>query len=298
MEGALHQSVLAKEVMAYLAPRPGNIIVDATVGMGGHSALILEAITPKGNLIGIDRDDRSLDQARRQLHPFKNSFVLIQDNFDNLTNILKGLSVNEIDGILFDLGLSSFQLEDAVRGFSFLREGPLDMRMDLRQHATAKDLVNRLPEKGLDHLIWEFGEERWHRRIAQRIAKARKRAPITTTTQLAELVTRAIPHATSFRIHPATRTFLALRIAVNQELEALDRAIRQAIHFLKDGARIVVISFHSLEDRIVKHRFREWAREKRLILVTKKPILPSSSEIQNNPRARSAKLRCAEKSSP
>ena len=205
--------------------------------------------------------------------------------------------MERIDGILFDLGLSSFQLESSVRGFSFLREGPLDMRMDLRGDRTAADLVNHASEKELNRIILEFGEDRWHRRIAQRIVKARKRAPITTTTQLAELVTRAIPRATWHRIHPATRTFQALRIAVNQELEVLDRAIREAVDFLNPGARIVIISFHSLEDRIVKNRFREFSRANRLVLVTKKPIIPSPEALRENPRARSAKLRVAEKPS-
>ncbi|MBI4435962.1 MAG: 16S rRNA (cytosine(1402)-N(4))-methyltransferase RsmH [Candidatus Omnitrophica bacterium] len=293
-----HESVLAKEALAILSPGPGKTIVDATVGLGGHSRLILETIQPTGRLIGIDRDDRSLAEAEKRLHSFKDSLVLIHDNFANLGNILESLKVQKLDGILFDLGLSSFQLSEADRGFSFLREGPLDMRMDLRGRRTAADLVNHKSEKELDRILWEFGEERWHRRIAQRIAKARKRAPITTTTQLAELVTRAIPRATFTRIHPATRTFMALRIAVNQELEALDQAIRQALDFLNPGARIVVISFHSLEDRIVKNCFREAARERRLVLVTKKPITPSLEEMRKNPRSRGAKLRSAEKPSP
>ena len=292
-----HESVLAEEALAVLAPGPGKTIVDATVGLGGHSRLILEAIKPTGRLIGIDQDGRSLAQAEKRLHTFKDSFILIQDNFANLGDILKSLRVQKIDGILFDLGLSSFQLEEAERGFSFLREGPLDMRMNLRNPRTAADLVNHASEKELDRILLEFGEERWHRRIAQRIAKARKRAPITTTTQLAELVTRAIPRATFSRIHPATRAFMALRIVVNQELEALDRAIREAVDFLNPGARIVVISFHSLEDRIVKNRFREFSRERRLVLVTKKPMTPSLEEMRKNPRSRGAKLRSAEKPS-
>lgn len=290
-----HQSVLAEEAIGHLRPGPGKTIVDATVGLGGHSALILKAIAPSGKLIGIDRDDAALDQARQRLRPFQNSFLLVQDNFSNLRSILKSLGVARIDGILFDLGLSSFQLQEPERGFSFLKEGPLDMRMDIRQRITAKDIVNRVSEKELDRIFQEFGEERWHRRIAQRIAKARKRAPITTTTQLAELVTRAIPRATLYhRIHPATRIFQALRIAVNQELESLDRAIREALDFLNPGARIVIISFHSLEDRIVKTRFREASRERRLVLVTKKPITPTVEEMRENPRSRSAKLRSAE----
>ncbi len=285
---------MAQEALAFLAPGPGKTIVDATVGIGGHSTLILNALGANGKLIGIDRDGESLREARKRLKPFEGRFILIQDNFARLDEILKGLRVRKIDGILFDLGLSSFQLEQAERGFSFLRQGPLDMRMGLGDRLTAKDLVNRSSEKQLDRIFQEFGEERWHRRIAQRIVKARKRAPITTTTQLAELVTRAIPRAT-FRIHPATRVFQALRIAVNQELEALDQAVRKAVYFLNPGARIVVISFHSLEDRIVKTRFREMVREHHLVLVTKKPVLPSPEEIRKNPRARSAKLRSAEK---
>jgi len=292
-EETIHRSVLPQEVLDHLAVGPGKVIVDATVGLGGHSQLILKAITESGKLIGIDRDGASLDQARERLGSSQN-VLLVQDNFTHLEHILQNLQVQKVDGILFDLGVSSYQLTEPSRGFSFQQQGPLDMRMDTREAVSAEQIVNHASEEELDHILKEFGEERWHRRIAQRIVKARQRAPITTTTQLAELVTRAIPRVRS-KIHPATRTFQALRIAVNQELEALDFAIRKAVHYLNPGARIVVISFHSLEDRIVKRRFRELAKERRLVLVTKKPITPSLEELRENPRSRSAKLRSAEK---
>jgi len=293
--GTKHDPVLLKEVLTYLKPEPGEVIVDATVGGGGHSKEILERIQPGGRLIGIDLDETNLERARETLSRTPGAFVLVQGNFENLATLLKGLGVERIDGILFDLGLSSFQLDEGSRGFSFLREGPLDMRLDLRQSLRAFDLVNRSSVKELDRFLEEFGEERWHRRIAQRIAEARKRAPITTTTQLAELVTRAIPLAKQFRrIHPATRTFQALRIAVNRELDCLTKGLEAAIRFLNPGARVVVISFHSLEDRIVKRSFRAHAQSRELLLVTKKPILPSLEERHRNPRCRSAKLRTAE----
>ena len=296
--GIRHEPVLLGEVLEYLKPEPGEVIVDATVGGGGHSQKILERVHPGGRLIGIDLDEANLERTRMALSHFPGAFILVQGNFANLPILLKGLGVEGIDGILFDLGLSSFQLDDADQGFSFLREGPLDMRLDRRQSLRAFDVVNRFSVSELDRLLDEFGEERWHRRIAQRIAEARKRAPITTTTQLAELVTRAIPLSNRLRqrIHPATRTFQAIRIAVNQELDNLSKGLEAALQFLNPGARIVVLSFHSLEDRIVKNTFRTHAHSRELLLVTKKPILPSLEERRRNPRSRSAKLRAAERS--
>ena len=295
-EEAHHEPVLLKEVLEYLRPEPGEVMVDATIGGGGHSREILERVKPGGRLIGIDLDEENLERSGQALRDASGRVLLVQGNFANLSSLLKGLGVERIDGILFDLGLSSFQLASADRGFSFLREGPLDMRLDRRQSLRAFDLVNRSSVADLDRLLNQFGEERWHRRIAQRIAEARKRAPITTTTQLAELVTRAIPLAKpSRRIHPATRTFQALRMEVNLELVCLTRGLESAIRFLNPGARIVAISFHSLEDRIIKHSFRTYARARQLVLVTKKPILPSLEERRRNPRSRSAKLRAAER---
>ena len=301
--GTRHEPVLLDEVLEFLKPEPGEVIVDATVGGGGHSQKILERISakggqPKGRLIGIDLDEANLEKAREALSRCPGTLLLVQGNFAHLSSLLKGLGVERIDGILFDLGLSSFQLDEAPRGFSFLREGPLDMRLNPRQSLRAFDLVNRSRVEELDRMLDEFGEERWHRRIALRIAEARKRAPITTTTQLAELVTRAIPLANQIRsrIHPATRTFQALRIAVNEELTNLSKGLEAAIRFLNPGARIVVISFHSLEDRIVKNTFRNYSQSRDLLLVTKKPVLPSPEERRRNPRSRSAKLRAAERS--
>ena len=293
-----HEPVLLREVLEFLRPEPGEVIVDATVGGGGHSRSILEKVQPQGRLIGIDLDEENLERARQTLQEVPGAFILLHGNFANLPTLLKGLGIERIDGILFDLGLSSFQLDAADRGFSFLREGPLDMRLDRRQSLRAFDVVNRYSIDELDRLLDQFGEERWHRRIALRIAEARKRAPITTTTQLAELVTRAIPLSNRFRqkIHPATRTFQALRITVNEELKRLSRGLEAAIRFLNPGARIVVISFHSLEDRIAKNTFRAHAKSRELLLVTKKPIVPSLEERRQNPRSRSAKLRAAERS--
>jgi len=306
----MHIPVLVKEVLEILrCERPG-IYVDCTVGAGGHARAILSA-SPESRLIGIDRDEEALEIARENLKEFGDRVILIHDNFINLDRILQETGTGEVDGILFDLGLSSIQLESAERGFSFQKEGPLDMRMDRRESTTAADLINTLPQEELEDLFRRYGEERWARRIATAIVKEREKHPITTTRELVDIIMNAVPQSYKFRrIHPATKVFQALRIAVNKELDNLKEALVKAVHMLKKGGRLCVISFHSLEDRIVKHTFRDLARgcicpphipvcvcgRKKLVsLITSRPITPEPEEIQLNPRARSAKMRCVEK---
>jgi len=286
------------EVIKFLNLKPGQLIVDATMGTGGHSEMILERITPKGRLIGIDRDKDSLEICRRRLERFHGSLELVHGNFAQLDVILKDLKIKKIDGILFDLGISTFQLKDKDRGFSFLEEGPLDMRMDRTSYFSAYDLVNNLKEKEISDLLWSFGEERWHNRIARILVEERQRHPITTTLQLADIATRSVPvryRHRRYKIHPATRTFQAVRIAVNRELEILEGAINKGIEFLKIKGRICVISFHSLEDRIAKHTFKKARAEGLINILTPKPLIPAQSEVENNPSSRSSKFRAAEK---
>lgn len=296
MEPKIHIPVLVEEVLHYLNPAPGDVIVDATVGTGGHSERILERIAPGGRLIGIDRDEDSLAIARRRLERFKDSCELVYGNFMETGEILKRLKTKKINGIVFDLGVSSFQLADPQRGFSFQYEGPLDMRLDKNSYISAYDLVNNLNEEEISDLLWTFGQERWHNRIARSLVKEREQHPIATTLQLSQAVIRAIPYRyRHYRIHPATRTFQAMRIAVNRELEALRVSLERAVDFLDKGARICVISFHSLEDRIVKLWFRELGQARQLKIITPKPLVPQAEEIKANPSSRSAKLRVAEK---
>lgn len=285
-----------------LQPRTGGVYVDGTVGAGGHAAAILQRSAPDGRLYGLDRDPAALEIARQRLAQFGDRVHLFHCNFDQLAR----LELPPADGILLDLGLSSMQLDRPERGFSFQQAGPLDMRMNPTAGQTAADLVNNLPEQELADLIYQYGEERHSRRIARAIVRAR---PIHSTVELARLVAGA-GRSGSRRIHPATRTFQALRIATNDELGALERTLPQAIARLKPGGRLAVISFHSLEDRIVKHFFRREARDcicppKQPIctcqhqatvqIITKKPITPDLAEQDQNPRSRSAKLRVAEK---
>ncbi|MGY4707848.1 16S rRNA (cytosine(1402)-N(4))-methyltransferase RsmH [Candidatus Bipolaricaulota sp. J31] len=281
-----HEPVMVTEVLRFLAPGPGKVIVDATVGTGGHAEAILER---GAELIGIDRDPRALELARERLSRFGDRCRLVQGNFRHLKEILAELAAGPVDGVLFDLGMSSAQLEDEERGFSFAREGPLDMRMDPSQPLTAHEIVNRWPEREIARILREYGEERYARRIARAIVRAR---PIETTTELAEIVIRCYPPG-RHRIHPATRTFQALRIAVNDELSALREGLLAAIRALLPGGTVVAISFHSLEDRIVKHTFRQRWIAGEVEILTKKPLVPSPEEIRRNPRARSAKLRAA-----
>jgi len=304
---------MVNEVLGYLDPKPGEVIVDCTVGAGGHSKSILEKIIPRGQLIGLDVDSQILEIAEERLKDFKDNVVLRQANFRQLDNVLSELGINKVDGLLFDLGVSSYQLESPERGFSFNLDGPLDMRMgpDCESCATtlpkksgksprrwgartAAELINFLTKEELADIIFKFGEERYSRRIAEAIVRERKIQRIETTGQLKSIVLKAIPKTKKWqKIHPATRTFQALRIATNDELAALEEGINLAIKFLKPQARICVISFHSLEDRIVKNIFREADKNGILKILTKKPVCPQEEESSSNPRARSAKLRAA-----
>ena len=298
MEQVFHIPVMFNEVINYLNLRPGKIIVDATIGTGGHSKGVLERILPGGRLIGIDRDQESLEVCRKRLVDFSGSCEFVHANFIDIDKILENLNIKKVDGILFDLGVSSFQLEDPHRGFSFQYEGPLDMRLDRESYICAYDLVNNLNEEEISTMLWNFGQERWHNRIAHLLVQERERQPIATTAQLANIVFRSIPHRyrqRHYRIHPATRTFQAVRIAVNRELETLEIAINKAITILEKKARLCVISFHSLEDRIVKLSFRRASSEGLIDIITHKPLVPSQCEIDANPSSRSSKLRVAQK---
>lgn len=298
MDTRLHTPVMLREVTDYLDLAPGKVIVDATVGMAGHSEEILKRVTPGGQLIGIDRDQESLELARQALHLYDGSYKLVHGNFSNIDAILRDLNVTKIDGIIFDLGISSFQLGDPRRGFTFQQEGPLDMRLDRTSYISAYDLLNNLNEDEISAILRDFGQERWHNRIAHLLVRQRQKQPIATTSELVDIVFHAIParyRHRHYRIHPATRTFQAIRIAVNRELEALSSAIDKAVDFLSTGGRICVISFHSLEDRIVKFAFRRLASEAKIDILTPKPLTTKESEIAANPASRSAKLRVAER---
>jgi 16S rRNA (cytosine1402-N4)-methyltransferase len=288
--GPRHVPVLPAEVLALLAPAAGETWVDATVGAGGHARLLAERLGPTGRLIGLDRDEAMLTLARPRLAGLPVS--LFQANFDRLRDALGELQLAAVDGVLADLGVCSDQLDAAERGFSFQQAGPLDMRLDPTEGEPASNLLRRLSERDLADLIWQYGEERFSRRIARKIVETRRRTPLETTEQLAELVRRCVPRPKGRRqvIDPATRTFQALRIAVNDELGALDRFLAALPGCIKPGGRVAVISFHSLEDRRVKHAFRD--RELWEVL-TPKPVQATEEEAQRNPRARSAKLRAA-----
>ncbi len=296
MREAFHTPVMPNEILDYLNLSPGKIIVDATIGTGGHSFKILERILPQGRLIGIDRDQESLAVAKERLRHFGDVCEFVHGNFMDIDIILNRLNIKKIDGILFDLGVSSFQLEDSTRGFSFQYEGPLDMRLDRTSYISAYDLVNNLNQEEISSLLWTFGQERWHNRIAHLLVKEREKQPIATTIQLSNIVVRAIPpRYRHYRIHPATRTFLGIRIAVNRELETLGIAIEKSIEFLNRTARICVISFHSLEDRVVKLSFRKFASQGLINIITPKPLTPKPIEVKANPSSRSGKLRVGER---
>lgn len=281
-----HVPVLLKEVIENINPSPGKIIIDATIGGGGHAKEILRRILPGGRLIGIDLDEEAIDVASYNLRDFREGLTLIKGNYAELKNILKGIGIDKVDGILLDLGISSIQLKSG-RGFSFNDTGPLDMRMDRSMNLTASDIVNKFPKDRLAELIWMYGEEKRARRIARAIVNAR---PICGSRELAQLITGLFPRGHK-RIHPSTKTFQALRIFVNDELNSLSRALEEGACVLRTKGRYCVVSFHSLEDRIVKDSFR---RIEGLKVLTKKPIVPGIEEVRRNPRARSAKLRVAE----
>ena len=289
---AEHTSVLLEEVLATLDPRPGDRIVDGTLGFGGHAERILEKLGPKGRLIGFDRDPEALERSRKKLISFGDRTVLIQERFSRIREALQDMGEPPVQGVLLDLGVSSFQLDEPRRGFSFREEGPLDMRMDPAEPLTAARLVNEAPKEKLMQILWTYGEERFARRIVEAIEAARDRRPFETTSELASTIERAVPGKYRHgRIHPATRTFQALRIAVNSEMKELETFLSTAPDFLASGGRIVIISFHSLEDRQVKNAFRRFKTEGRGDILTKKPMTASEGEMAGNPRARSAKLR-------
>lgn len=288
----IHVPVLPNEVLQYLAPAPGETIIDGTLGGGGHTRLIAERVTDSGRVIALDRDAIPVERAaREQANP---PVIPLHASYHRTDRVLEQLGIDAVDGILLDLGLSSDQLADPARGFSFQTEGPLDLRFDVGRGETAEQLLLRLPEKEIADLIYQYGEERFSRRIARRIVERRKTGEaVRTTGELAELVRRCVPRSKNHPIDPATRTFQALRIAVNEELTILADALSQMPDYLKPGGRLVVISFHSLEDRIVKHAMRS---DDRLEVLTKKPVVAGAAEAQANPRSRSAKLRAAIKS--
>jgi 16S rRNA (cytosine1402-N4)-methyltransferase len=282
-----HVPVLLAETLELLGVRPGGLWVDGTVGLGGHAEAVLRATAPAGRLRGFDRDSEALERARVRLLPFGDRVRLEHADYREIKERLAGEAA---DGILLDLGVSSLQLDDAERGFSFQREGPLDMRMDRSERGGASELVNRMRESDLADLIHEFGEEPYSRRIARAIARAREKAPIATTTELAEIVRRAAPKSRRPGFHPATRTFQALRIRTNRELDGLEPALEHAAECLRPAGRMAVIAFHSLEDRAAKQAFRS-LEPRGFRVLTKKPLRPGEQETRDNPRSRSARLR-------
>jgi len=293
MGGFGHVPVLVEEVMTFLRCEPGRTYVDATLGGGGHASEILKRTEPDGVVIGMEWDEEALSEARNILMPFGDRVKIFRENFIHLSDFIRAESV---DGMLLDLGLSSIQVEKAERGFSFKGEGPLDMRMDQRLNHTAADLINRLSPEELEDTLSRYGEERWTKRIARAIVQEREREPVRTTQTLRKIVHGAIPRRFhSRRIDPATRTFQAFRIRVNEELDNLGKILETGWKVLKRGGRICIISFHSLEDRMVKETFRRLEKQGEMRLLTKKPVTPSEEEQRKNPRSRSAKLRCAER---
>lgn len=310
--GFQHTPVLLQEVTTYLRPQPGMVIVDCTLGGGGHSRALLERILPGGKLIALDQDVEAIEAASQVLKTLgEDNYIIFHANFKELGNILKETPYNQVDGVLFDLGVSSYQLDEGERGFSYQQDAVLDMRMDRSTDLTAYDLVNRASPEELTRIIREYGEEKWAKRIALFIAAEREKQAIKTTGQLVEIIKKAVPvSARREGPHPAKRTFQALRIAVNQELEILAPTLKQGLEILKPGGRMAVITFHSLEDRMTKNVFKEAAqgcicpkdlpvcvckRKPMIKILTGKPVTPSAEEKTKNPRARSAKLRVAEK---
>lgn len=311
MTGFEHTTVLLHEAIDALQPRPGGTYVDCTLGGGGHTQAILALLGGEGTVVAIDQDHTAISNAQRTLATYEGQLVLVKRNFAVLDQVLLELGIPAVDGILFDLGVSSPQFDEGERGFSYRFDAPLDMRMDQNAQLTAYHLVNELDQKELAQIMWDFGEERWAKRIAEFIVAARESGPISTTGQLVEIIKRAIPaKAREDGPHPARRTFQALRIRVNNELGVLEQALDKSIGALAPGGRVAVITFHSLEDRIVKQTMARHVnpclcppkmpicvcgKKADLKLITKKPIIASSSELAANPRARSAKLRVGEK---
>lgn len=304
-----HIPVLLKETLEYLDPQPGGIYVDGTLGGAGHSFEVAKRISPGGTLVGIDQDENALEAAKERLKEFGSSVIVVHDNFRNIKSIISKIGFSEVDGILLDIGVSSHQLDEEERGFSYMNDGPLDMRMDRTKKYTAESIVNDVSEQELARIIKEYGEEKWAVRIAKFIVEERKKQRIDSTLKLVEVIKRAIPAAARREGgHPAKRTFQALRIAVNDELEVLKQALIDGVEVLKPGGRIVVITFHSLEDRIVKTVFNNMekpcvcppqipicvcGKKPILKILTRKPVTANEEELQQNSRAKSAKLRAA-----
>jgi len=291
MSDSIHISVLADEAIHWLNPQPGQTIVDGTLGGGGHTRLLAEHVGPKGTVLAIDQDPLAIERAEKELAglPIK----VVCGNFADLPQFLPEAGIEAIDGILLDLGLSSDQLADDERGFSFNSSGDLDLRFNPEEGMPAWQLLERLPEKKIADIIFHYGEERKSRRIARKIVEVRKKSTLRTAAEIAELVQSCIPTKGRQRIHPATRTFQALRIAVNEELRSLEKALKDYPDLLVSDGRLAIISFHSLEDRLVKTAFRE---DDRYQVLTKKPIQPTEGEIDLNPRSRSARMRVAARS--
>lgn len=306
-----HVSVLLEPSLENLAIRPDGVYVDGTLGGGGHSFHIAERLGAKGRLIGIDRDAAAIQAAEERLRPYHEKVTIVKDNYGNIRDVLNSLQVPGVDGILLDLGVSSYQLDTAERGFSYMADAPLDMRMDQEEARTARDIVNEYQEEELYRMIRDYGEDKFARNIARHICKEREKAPIETTGQLVRLIEQAIPKKMQKTGgHPAKRTFQAIRIELNRELTVLDEVVDTMIDCLNPGGRLCIITFHSLEDRIVKGRFRTaedpcicpknfpvcvCGRKSKGHVVTRKPILPTEQEMKENPRAKSAKLRVFEK---
>lgn len=293
-----HEPVLVDEIVFWLQCKPGGVYVDCTLGYAGLATRILHRTAPDGILIGIDRDAAALEESRLRLQGVMSRVHLRHGNFSELKTLVAQVGVHHVDGVIFDLGVSSPQLDRPERGFSFRDDGPLDMRMDQSEGRTAADLIREMPERELADVIYQFGEERYSRRIARAIVEARTQRIIGTTRELAAVVEHAVPASYRHgRIHCATRTFQALRIAVNRELDVLEPALRAAVDLVAAGGRVCAVSFHSLEDRIVKHTFRALANgpDAAVRVLTKKPVIASESERDHNPRSRSAKLRVVER---
>lgn len=292
----MHKTVLLNEVIRYLNPKKGDVVLDGTLGGGGHAVEILNRVSPSGLVIGIDQDEEALKFSEERLkNTGLSSYKLVKDNFKNIDLVLRKIGVDKINGAVFDLGVSSLHLDEASRGFSMANDGPLDMRMDRGAYLTAYEVVNKYSEKDLFNIIKTFGEERYASRITNRIAETRKKKKIETTSELAELIKTTIGHKyMKYKIHPATRTFQAIRMEVNNELGVINELCPKLLAVLKNGAKMCFISFHSLEDRIIKNFFRDNAREGKVKILTKKPITASVEEVLSNPRSRSAKLRAAE----
>lgn len=306
-----HIPVLLNEILEYLDPKPGGVYIDGTLGGAGHSSEIAKRIVPGGVLIGIDQDSNAIDAATRRLEAYKDNVIIVRDNFRNIKTIALQKGFKEVDGILLDIGVSSHQLDEKERGFSYMQDGPLDMRMDTENGLNASDIVNNSSEQELIRILRDYGEEKWAVRIAKFITEERKNSRIDTTFKLADIIQRAIPAAARRDGgHPAKRTFQALRIAVNDELQVLEEAVTNAARLLKPGGRLVVITFHSLEDRIVKKIFNNMekpctcppqlpvcacGKEPLLRVITKKPVTAGVEELKTNTRSKSAKLRAAER---